>query len=107
MDFAGFATGTGRAPSTPQEQALCALYAEVLELDPERVTVDDDFFSLGGQSLLAIRLISRIRAVLGVDLPVRSSFDTPTVAGLAGRLGDRSHARPALRPLTTTSQEES
>ncbi|WEV27777.1 amino acid adenylation domain-containing protein [Streptomyces sp. 71268] len=91
--------GAGRAPATEREQALCALFAEVLGVD--RVGVDDDFFDLGGHSLLATRLAARVRARLGVRLPVRLLFEAPTVAGLAARLDtdDRAAGLNVLLPL--------
>ncbi|MCW2569937.1 MAG: peptide synthetase, partial [Mycobacterium sp.] len=86
---------TGRAPLMLQEKVLCALFAEVLGLD--RVGVDDDFFDLGGHSLLVTRLISRIRTSLGVEVPIRAVFTSPTVAELAEHVSAGARVRPSLR----------
>ncbi|GIH26475.1 hypothetical protein Aph01nite_47850 [Acrocarpospora phusangensis] len=75
--------GAGQ-PANEREEALCELYAQVLKLPS--VGVDDDFFQIGGHSLLALRLVSRARAELGVELSVATLFRHPTVAALAERL---------------------
>ncbi|MEV4258353.1 amino acid adenylation domain-containing protein, partial [Spirillospora sp. NPDC049652] len=92
-DFAALARG--RAPATATEEVLCGLFAEVLAL--ETVGADDSFFELGGDSLLAMRLIARVRAVLRAEISVRDLFDRPSVADLARRVdGGEEQARPPL-----------
>ena len=75
---------SGRAPRTDRERRLCALFAETLGLT--EVGIDDDFFSLGGHSLLVARLLRDVRDRFGTRLGIRDVFDAPTVANLVERL---------------------
>jgi amino acid adenylation domain-containing protein len=81
---------TYRAPVNETQETLCAAFSAVLGVD--QVGIDDSFFDLGGQSLLAMRLISRIRNALGADLTIAVLFDIPTVAGLADYIEERAQA---------------
>ncbi|MBB5932067.1 non-ribosomal peptide synthetase [Streptomyces echinatus] len=82
--------GDHRAPRTPREEELAALFAEVLGLD--RIGIDDDFFAFGGHSLRLTRLVWRIHEKLGVDVPIRTVFQYPTVAALAAQLSADTEA---------------
>ncbi|MEV6835684.1 non-ribosomal peptide synthase/polyketide synthase [Streptomyces sp. NPDC051133] len=79
-------------PRSPEERALAEIWADVLGLDAVGAT--DDFFELGGDSILAARALARIREDLGVRLTVRDVFTARTVAALAPLLGDPSAAAP-------------
>ena len=84
-------------PRTEREATLCRLFAEILGI--ERVGIGDSFFDLGGNSLLAIRLVSRVHTVLKVELPVRAVFDAPMIAELAELIESAASAGQALHPM--------
>ncbi len=81
----------GRAPRTPAERSLCAVFAGTLGV-PE-VGIDDSFFDLGGNSLLAVRLLAAIRDDCAAEVSLRTLFARPTVAGLAPLLPVPPQAR--------------
>ena len=72
-----------RAPTTPTEARLAAIIGALLDVP---VGVDDNFFLLGGHSLLGTQVLLRARAAFGVPLSLRDLFEAPTVAGLATRV---------------------
>ncbi|MGW6622445.1 amino acid adenylation domain-containing protein [Nocardia sp. NPDC055002] len=89
-----FTAGEFRAPTSPAEEIVAGVFAELLGM--ARVGADDDYFALGGNSLLATRAIARINEALDAHLAIRDLFETPTVSALAARVGGASGA--AARP---------
>ncbi|QKW49146.1 non-ribosomal peptide synthetase [Streptomyces buecherae] len=77
-------TGPGRAPRSHREETLTRLFARALGVD--QAGVEESFFDLGGNSLLAMRLVAAIRETLGVELALGTLFQAPTPAALAERL---------------------
>ncbi|WBB71196.1 SDR family NAD(P)-dependent oxidoreductase [Micromonospora sp. WMMD1128] len=92
-------TGGSAAPGTDLERTIAQVWRDGLGVTD--VGVDDDFFALGGNSLVAVQLIAAMRKATGVRLPMRSLFETPTVAGLAARIEElraEATAEPPAAP---------
>ncbi|MFF5454008.1 amino acid adenylation domain-containing protein [Streptomyces sp. NPDC012950] len=88
---------TPAGPRTLREDLIAGIFADVLERPA--VGPHDGFFDIGGHSLLAMRVVSRVRSVLGADLAVRTLFEHPTAAALARVLDPEGPARPAVTPV--------
>ena len=89
-------------PRTPIEEILAGLWAQVLAV--ERMGIHDDFFALGGDSILATQLIVRVREVMQVEMSFLNFFEAPTVAKMAKNLEDTGRTAlglgaPPLQPL--------
>jgi acyl carrier protein len=95
------------APRTPLEEQLARIWAEVLGL--ERVGVLDNFFDLGGHSLKATQIVSRVRQVFGVIIPLRNLFEDPTIDALARILEDllwqQEDVNPAIALESMSSEK--
>jgi amino acid adenylation domain-containing protein len=87
------------APSSPIEQRLAKIICELFKL--KTVSVNDNFFLLGGHSLLGAQLIVKIRSALGIDLALRALFDAPTIAELS-----REIERLIIARVESMSEEE-
>jgi amino acid adenylation domain-containing protein/non-ribosomal peptide synthase protein (TIGR01720 family) len=94
------------APRTPMEAVLAGIWAAVLGV--ERVGAAEGFYALGGHSLAAMRIVSRIRETFGVELPLRALFEGLTVAGVAERIDALRRAGvPALPPVVPVARTAS
>jgi acyl carrier protein len=105
-DPAAPATAAPVAPRTPTEEVVAEIWMEVLGVG--NVGVEDDFFVLGGHSLKATQVLSRIARALEVEIPLRVLFETPTVAGLAAAVeaAGGGAIADALAELEGLSDEE-
>jgi amino acid adenylation domain-containing protein len=93
------------APRTPVEEVLATIWAKTLGRD--RVGVNDDFFSLGGHSLLVAKIVARVSEALHVELPMRTLFEAPTVAALATEVEklQQISGGPAANPLARVPRD--
>src|SRR5207237_4831047 len=90
-------------PRNNNERSIARIWRKVLKLGA--VGIHEDFFELGGNSLLAGSMLARLRDSFEVDLPMRAVFAAPTIAGLAREIDRREHER--LIPAATRSTSES
>lgn len=94
-DTGGEASSVQRtAPRTPREEKIAAVWREIL--GREDIGVHDHFLDVGGHSLLALQMVTKLNESLGASLPLRTLFEHPTIAGLASLLGDAPAERQAV-----------
>ena len=92
------------APRTPTESRIAALWADALEI--AYPGVEDDFFDVGGHSLIAARIVNELRATFGVDVFMRHLFEEPTIAGLAGIVDVLAVTAPDVAGSAGSQREE-
>ena len=97
------ASGRGRAPASALELKLAGLWRDMLRTDPRGM--DDDFFELGGDSLLVARMLSRVEAETGRRVGIRSFLREPTLAGLVGCVDAGARPGPALDEVVGCAEE--
>ena len=105
----GLARGEGTAfvpARNATEEIVAGIWASLLRAD--RIGIHDNFFALGGHSLLGTQVVARLRQALNVELPLRAMFEAPTVAQLSRRVefARRSTGTPVLPPLLPVSRKE-
>jgi acyl-CoA synthetase (AMP-forming)/AMP-acid ligase II len=106
LESGGVIPRTFVAPRTPLEKELAAIWATVLQI--EQVGIHDDFFALGGDSLLATQVLAHIHSILLLDVEVSRFFEEPTVAGMAQHLEtliDSGQARRLSSAIPRSAQE--
>ena len=90
-------------PRNEKEAVLARIWSEILDL--EAVGVHDDFFELGGHSLAAFQIVTQIRTELGIDLPLRTLFEAPTIASLSETLGELTTVTAESEQLTLVAED--
>ncbi len=93
------------APRTPEEELMAGIWSDILHTD--KIGVHNSFFDLGGHSLMATQVISRIRDAFEVELPLRSLFEKPTIALLVDEINTirNSEAGISMPPITKVPRE--
>ena len=91
------AASQSSGPKTPTEELVASIWEQVLKRDG--ISRDASFFELGGHSLLATQVVSRVRNIFDVDLPLRTLFEKPTVAGLAEEINSIRSSGTEFRPV--------
>ena len=91
------------APRNLSEQQIAEIWCQVLQID--RVGVQDNFFELGGHSLLATQLVSRMSSIFQIEVPLRTLFEEPTIAGLSTKVEHLKHTNvsqelPSIEPVS-------
>jgi len=102
-DSGAYAARAYEPPHGGLEELLAAIWQELLKV--ERVGRGDNFFALGGHSLLATRVMARVRDALGVELPLRTVFEAPSLLELAARVEQLAHERGGIRPMPLAPQK--
>jgi acyl carrier protein len=95
----------GKIPASPTEETVAQIFREIIGI--KDVGRDDSFFDLGGHSLLATKVVSRIAKAFNVDLPLRTIFETPTIADLAHEISRAPRQNTAAAPSITHRSRES
>jgi len=90
-------------PTTPTQQTLHTIFSTIL--NTPKISIHDNFFHLGGHSILAARLISRIATTLGVEVPLRAVFDHTTIAELALVVDELGEGRSGVSTITRVSRD--
>jgi acyl-coenzyme A synthetase/AMP-(fatty) acid ligase/acyl carrier protein len=91
------------SPRTPAEEVVAEIWAEILHV--EQVGVYDNFFALGGHSLRAVQVISRLRDAFQIELPVHSLFEQPTVDGLVSEIAELRGGYPIIEEIALVLKE--
>jgi amino acid adenylation domain-containing protein len=100
------APGVRVAPRTETEERLCAIWGEALGMAPPGPGIEDDFFDLGGHSLMAVRIVTTIRSSFGIEIGMRHLFEQPTIAGLAAIVDMLAVARGPAATLPSGGERE-
>jgi fengycin family lipopeptide synthetase D len=97
---------TYAAPRDKIEKKLAAIWADVLNISPAAVGIDDNFFQLGGHSLKATVLTAKIHKELNIKLPLAEIFKTPTIRGLSGSIKLNPFSQDRYTPIEPTEEKE-